>query len=364
MSTLQTLYSLPVDPLWLVDLALNVPAAALGAWALAQGRRRGAVGAAVVWWGGCLGLAVLGAVLGRDTFLAMRLLAWVGFVHTPLALAALAWAGRGAARAAATAAALLIAGVGIDAFLIEPFALEVSTVEVARAEVAAPLRIALIADLQTDQPGDHERRALEAVRDARPDLVVFAGDYVQTSDARYPALTAELAAMLREVGLAAPLGVFAVQGDVDHDDWQRNFEGTGVEVVEQSGTRDLGPVSLTLLSPEDSRASRLAIPPSDDLRVVVGHSPDFALARPDAHLLLAGHTHGGQVQLPGLGPVWTLSALPRDQASGHTRLASGADLVVSRGVGLERALAPRLRFLCRPEVVLIDVVPVDPGPSS
>ena len=77
----------------------------------------------------------------------------------------------------------------------------------------------------------------------------------------------------------------------------------------------------------------------------------------DADLLLAGHTHGGQVQLPGIGPLLTLYGVPRDWASGLTEIHPGQYLLVSRGIGLERGNAPRLRFLCRPELIVIYLEP-------
>jgi predicted MPP superfamily phosphohydrolase len=91
--------------------------------------------------------------------------------------------------------------------------------------------------------------------------------------------------------------------------------------------------------------------------VVLGHSPNFALAPIDADLLIAGHTHGGQFCLPLIGPLMTNAEVPRRWASGATKLPGGATLVVSRGVGMERGAAPRLRFLCRPELAIIDLTP-------
>lgn len=61
--------------------------------------------------------------------------------------------------------------------------------------------------------------------------------------------------------------------------------------------------------------------------------------------------------MPLLGPVMTLSQVPRSWASGLTELGSDAHLLVSRGVGMERGKAPRLRFLCRPEIAIVDVAP-------
>ena len=97
--------------------------------------------------------------------------------------------------------------------------------------------------------------------------------------------------------------------------------------------------------------------PVDGFHVVFGHGPDFALGAVDADLLVAGHTHGGQVRLPIIGPLLTYSTIPRAWAAGVTALSGGRTLVVSRGVGMERAHAPRLRFRCKPEIVIIDVLP-------
>jgi hypothetical protein len=95
----------------------------------------------------------------------------------------------------------------------------------------------------------------------------------------------------------------------------------------------------------------------DRFHIVLGHSPNFSLGPVDADLLIAGHTHGGQVQLPLIGPLLTLSHVPRSWASGVTEIALGKTMVVSRGIGMERGAAPRLRFLCRPELVVVDLLP-------
>jgi len=53
----------------------------------------------------------------------------------------------------------------------------------------------------------------------------------------------------------------------------------------------------------------------------------------------------------------TRSGVPRSWAAGVTQLGPGKTLIVSRGIGMERADAPRIRFLCRPEIVIVDVMP-------
>ena len=61
--------------------------------------------------------------------------------------------------------------------------------------------------------------------------------------------------------------------------------------------------------------------------------------------------------MPGYGPLITFSSVPKSWAAGLTELGSERWLLVSRGVGMERGHAPRLRFFCRPEIVLLEIVP-------
>ena len=98
---------------------------------------------------------------------------WGLFVHAPIFLFAVAFHLR--ARWITVVAAGL-ALVGVDAFLVEPNWLEVSRVRIESAKVGKPLRIALVADIQTDRVGAYERGAFRRIRDERPDVVLFAGD--------------------------------------------------------------------------------------------------------------------------------------------------------------------------------------------
>jgi hypothetical protein len=302
---------------------------------------------------------LLAIVFGPGHFL--RLFAYGLFAHLPVVLAASAVMLRRAGRAVSlfsAVAALVLAGVGVDAFWIEPTWLEVSRLELASPKIHRPLRLVVAADLQTDVFGPYERNVLRRAIDLHPDLLLFAGDYVQADGPAQDRLRREIRDFLEEIGVAK-VPTFAVRGNVDDEGWHGLFDGLPVTAVESTRSFDLPELRLTCLSLEDSYNSELCLAASDPGRyqVVLGHSPDFALGRIEADLLLAGHTHGGQVRLPGLGSVVWNAQVPRAWASGVTRLASGATLVVSRGIGMERHYTPRLRFYCRPELVVIDLKP-------
>ncbi len=254
--------------------------------------------------------------------------------------------------------------VAIDAFWIEPTWLEVSEVRLTSPKLTRRVRIVVVADFQAETLGPYERRVLDLVAEARPDLVLFAGDYTQLEPRDDPALRRQINEYLRRLGLSTELGMFAVEGNVDQPDWTDIFDGLPVTTVSQErGDRTasftVGPVQLTCLTMLDSFDPTLKVPnPHPKLyHIVVGHSPDFALGAIDADLLVAGHTHGGQVRLPLLGPVVPNCSLPRRMACGVSRLASGTWLAVTRGTGMERGAAPRLRFLCRPELMIIELEP-------
>ena len=307
-----------------------------------------------------LGLAA--AALG-GMFRLMRVAAYVLFVHAPIGLALLAFALRRPAPRLALASGVGSSArvlVAIDAFIMEPRALEVNHVSIASAKVPRALRIAVISDIQFEDFGEHERRALTLAMEAKPDIVLFTGDYVQGRDrAGYRVAVAAMNAELRALHFEAPLGAYAVRGNVDDEEWPWIFDGTKVTVLPQSRTFTAGGISITSLDLEDSFDTKRPIAGAPGFHIVFGHGPDFALADVSADLLVAGHTHGGQVQLPWIGPLVTLARVPRAWASGATVLTGGRTLVVSRGIGMERGEAPRVRFLCKPELVLIDVAKVD-----
>jgi len=297
---------------------------------------------------------------GSDGFALIRLWAWQVFGLTPVVLLTMAWMNRRirwlAGLEAVVAAGIL--AIGVDAFLIEPYALEVNHHTVSAPDLSRSYTIALLADIQTDDVGAHERGALKAVMAAEPDLILFAGDYIQAYPSERPAQIQALQHLLTEVGVSAPLGVYAVQGNVEQGwDWETTF-GDGVTVFSETGTIALNQeLSLTGLTLADSdQGSPMAHP--GGYHIVLGHKPDFALHGHQGDLLVAGHTHGGQVQLPVVGPLLTLTDVPKAWAAGVTALADGATLVVSRGIGMERSQAPRLRFLCKPEVIILTLTPL------
>lgn len=266
--------------------------------------------------------------------------------------------------------ALLAAPVGAYASFVEPFALRVERASVPVAPErggTAPIRVGVLADIQTADVGRYERRAIDRLMQQRPDVIVIPGDLHQDEPAAFDREERELRALLAR--LHAPGGVYMVEGDVDElGELRRVTRGTTVQVlanrIARTRVRDrnvtIGGLRLSWETAGARRVTRaLARRPGDDLRLLVSHRPDAAddpPAGPRIDLAIAGHTHGGQIQVPGFGPPLIASDVPRAVgAGGLHRMPGGPLLYVSRGVGVERGQAPRMRFGAPPEVSVLEV---------
>ena len=266
-------------------------------------------------------------------------------------------------------ALLALAPVGVYATFVEPERLQVERVDVPLAperEGSEPVRIAVVADIQTDDVSDYDRRAVRRARELRPDVVLIPGDLFQMPDRRVWRQRHRLRALVRE--LRAPGGVFVVPGDTDHVHRLRwVLPGTGARLLvnDIARTRVRGrtitigglerhwDTEAAMETAEALEARRGA----DDVRILLAHRPDAAVTlgrNSRVDLVVAGHTHGGQVQLPLIGPPVTKTGVPRRVAAGGLHTVDGRRIYVSRGIGVEHApYAPRVRFLCPPELTLL-----------
>jgi predicted MPP superfamily phosphohydrolase len=267
-------------------------------------------------------------------------------------------------------AAMAAAPVGVYASLIEPYDLREETLRVvipAERSGADPVTIAVLSDIQTDRVGEYERFAVDRVMSWRPDMILMPGDLFQGSSESFIQQIPALRDLLSR--LSAPGGVYFVLGDVDSqlDLLRRALEGTPVRLlindVARTKVRDrhvsVGGVELRYGSSPAAATIRQLNDGADegDVRILLAHRPDVIEAvGPNARidLIVAGHSHGGQVCIPFLGPPLTLCrVVPRRVAAGGLHVMSGRCIYVSRGVGHERGQAPPIRFLCPPEITLL-----------
>jgi uncharacterized protein len=249
---------------------------------------------------------------------------------------------------------LLILPVIVDGFLIEPYWIEVTHHDL-QGSVAAPLKIAHLTDLHTHGLGPRERHMLRILNQEKPDIILIIGDTVATRAGNYREC--------KEVydQLHAPLGVWFVHGN-----WENSkpfhaerayYQDAGVHFLLNANAAARPDVWLIGLDDPYSGAAKLdtalAGVPANTYTIALFHSPGFFdRIAGRVNLCLAGHTHGGQVRLPFLKPLWLPKGCGRFVEGWYEQ--QGSQMYVSRGLGT--SLLP-VRFFCRPEIAFITIHP-------
>jgi uncharacterized protein len=288
------------------------------------------------------------------------------------------------ARVGSAVVLFLLAFIAFWAFFIEPNRLIVrhESIQVEQWPVAFnDLRIAVLADIHAGGAFIDEqklRTIVERTNALQPEMILILGDYISGDGRRHPLKMepAVFAAALKD--LHAPLGVYSVLGN--HDWWydgrlvREALEQNGIKVLDNEvlkldvrrgqtqGTSAQGteapatPLWLVGLADQWTRPQRivetLAQVPEGATMIALTHNPDIFPQLPQrVHLLLAGHTHGGQVRFPFIGSVIHPSNYGQRYARGHI-YENGHHLFVTTGIGT--SIFP-VRFNVPPEIVLLTV---------
>ena len=214
------------------------------------------------------------------------------------------------------------------------------------------LRIALLTDIHHSHlvGAEDVSNAVEIALAERPDLIVLGGDYVTFGDRAFVGPVADLLAPLQ-----APHGVHAILGNHDDDkDMPAALARKGFTVLKDQRTRltirgeplELAGIRFWTRRPADiARVLREA----RDTVLLLAHDPRRLTEAAALNVpgVLAGHTHGGQVLLPGVGAVVKAARFPILHGTGQQENTS---IFVSRGIG---TVYLPIRFNCPPEVALV-----------
>ncbi|MEJ0069891.1 MAG: metallophosphoesterase [Pseudomonadota bacterium] len=250
-------------------------------------------------------------------------------------------------------------------FLIEPGLLSVARYDIASPHWppdAPPLRIALIGDLHAGAPFidlDKVARVVALTNAENPDLIVLLGDYViQRVPGGRPIPIEATASVLG--GLRAPLGTIAVLGN--HDWWgdggriRAELERAGITVLEnQAVRREFHGRAVWIAGVADAMTRHVDMtaalaPTGSEPTIVLSHNPRTFAALPcGPRIMLAAHTHGGQVRLPLIGALITARDVPHRWMFGHI-VEDCREMFVTTGIGT--SILP-VRFLTPP---VIDVL--------
>lgn len=213
------------------------------------------------------------------------------------------------------------------------------------------LHVGVLTDIHHSQtvPREMVSAAVNMLMAEKPDLIVLGGDYVSWRDRRYVHPAAEALAPL-----AAPHGVIAILGNHDDDrDMPAALAAKGFTVLKDARTRltirnepiDFAGVRFWTYKVTDiAHVLRGALP----LTILLAHTPKRLAEAQQLAIpaVISGHTHGGQIVLPGLGPI---AAREFPVVAGLAQ-RQGTTIFVSRGVG---TIYVPVRINCPPEVALL-----------
>ncbi len=225
---------------------------------------------------------------------------------------------------------------------------------------APPVRALLMSDLHVagpDMPPERVARIVNEANALRPDIVLIAGDFLSEKSLSTRLYSAD-EAVAPLANLRARLGIFAVLGNHDHwidaDGVSRALARAHIRLLDnqafEAGPLAIGGLDDPFTNHHDLPATLAAMRRLPGARLLLSHSPDhFAILPRDVGLMLAGHTHCGQIRLPFLGALRTMSAYGQRYACGLIR-ENGQTLIVTAGLGT--SFAP-LRLGAVPDMWLI-----------
>ena len=227
---------------------------------------------------------------------------------------------------------------------------------------ARPQRLVLLTDIHVSGPDMPPARLMQIVgqiNKLEPDIILLGGDFLSAKKLATRRYSVETA-LLPLASLQAPAGVIAVMGNHDHWSDTTAIEGAlrraGAIILDNQAVRigdlAIGGVDDDFTNNADIRAVAGRLRTLGGAPIILSHSPDiFPATPPSIGLVLAGHTHCGQISFPLIGPLFTASHHGRRFACGIIR-NKGQTMIVSAGVGT--SILP-LRLGAAPDLWVIDI---------
>ena len=218
--------------------------------------------------------------------------------------------------------------------------------------------IAQLSDLHCDDTDSVNRvyRGVKLLLDEQPHVGVVTGDFISRGNTAY---LSEVAKALSPLN-ALPSGAYAVLGNHDYERGSADkiasvISSAGFDVLRNQSVPIGGVPNAFFVGVDDAIARcshverAIAGLPPGSTRILLVHEPDFAdVAGPGFALQLSGHSHGGQIRVPGLPPIHE-PTMGRQYPEGLQQAVNHL-VYTSRGVGVT---GPKLRLYCKPDVTLL-----------
>lgn len=247
--------------------------------------------------------------------------------------------------------------LGCYSLFIEPNKLEVNHYKIQDAQLKG-LNIVFASDFHI-KPYQQKRldKVIELINAENPDLVLSVGDFVSGHNEK---MTMPIEDISKELGkIKSKYGFYTTLGN--HDGWygtekvKKSLQANGIKVLDNENISiQVNNKTIYIAGIEDLMTGKpninKALDETKTPTILLTHSPDMFVKVPeDINLTLAGHTHGGQVRIPFIGPIFTASNFGDKYTKGLVE-EKGRNLITTTGIGT--SILP-IRFNCLPEIVVI-----------
>ncbi|MDO9085766.1 MAG: metallophosphoesterase [Anaerolineaceae bacterium] len=246
-------------------------------------------------------------------------------------------------------------------FIIEPSKIKVTKINTTIGENKLKIHFLHLADIHLEKFSIREGKILKIIKDLNPDFILFTGDFLSLSHNRDPDSIEQVINLFNLMNSLVPVYYVSGSPAVDLEEIvaliEDNISATRLQnekLIINKNDNEFNLIGVTCThQPHKDMKALPALIEKDQINILLYHSPDliYEIKKEDQiHLMLSGHTHGGQVRLPIWGAFFTGSLYRRKLQNGMYRIHDTL-LYISRGIGLEGMGAPRVRFLCSPEII-------------
>ena len=246
-------------------------------------------------------------------------------------------------------------------FIIEPSSIKITTIHYKFSDFSSNLKFLHLSDIHLEKFGTREESLLRIVERRKPAFILFTGDFLNLSNIRNQESITQVIEFFNKIHAISPMYYVSGSPAVDVKDTIDTLEenlkcmrldNSNVTIQSNHCTINLIGITCTHQPHQDINILPSLIQ-EGSLNILMYHSPDLIFELQKEHkidLMLSGHTHGGQVRLPIFGALFTGSLYGRKLQKGLYQIYDTI-LYISRGIGLEGMGAPRVRFLCSPEII-------------
>lgn len=252
----------------------------------------------------------------------------------------------------------------IYGFVFEPSVINVSRIVHNSHKIGQSTKIKFIqlGDIHLEKPGIREAKLIEIIKKINPHFILYTGDFLNLSNIENPVSINQINDLFNKLNQISPVYYVTGSPAVDIPDTIDKISKsiTSIHVKDKIEEIPFENAKVNIIGLDCSHNPNrdhqilwnFSIK-SETFNILLYHSPDLIYElkeNSNIDLMLSGHTHGGQVRLPFFGAFFSGSLYGRKLQSGLYKLHQ-TYLYISRGIGLEGLGAPRVRFLCKPEIV-------------